>query len=73
MSEPRDLSAIHHPIGGLFEQPTSPEAWAEFQLSEAQVRFFEENGYLSGVRILTDEQVDALNDELDIGLAHRFE
>jgi ectoine hydroxylase-related dioxygenase (phytanoyl-CoA dioxygenase family) len=35
-----------------------------YRLSEEQVEFFHENGYLKGVRILTEEQVEALRGEL---------
>jgi len=54
----RDLSGVHHPIGGLFE-PAPPAA-----LTRAQVDFFHQNGYLSGVRILDDIQVEVLREEL---------
>jgi len=62
---PYDLSVEHRPIGDLFAQPTTPEEWAAYRLSAEQVAFFEHHGYLSGIRILSDAQVDALSDELD--------
>jgi ectoine hydroxylase-related dioxygenase (phytanoyl-CoA dioxygenase family) len=37
---------------------------AEYELHPEQVEFFHEFGYLSGVRILSDEQVEALRQEL---------
>ena len=33
-------------------------------LSEEQVEFFHENGYLAGVRLLTDGQIECLGNEL---------
>jgi len=61
---PRDLAQDHQPISDLFRQPTSAAEWDALRLSDEQVAFFEENGYLSGVRLLSDEQVDVLRDEL---------
>ncbi|MDQ3684347.1 MAG: phytanoyl-CoA dioxygenase family protein [Acidobacteriota bacterium] len=62
MSE--DLSNVHHPIGDLFRPPATPEEWARFRLSDEQVAFFHEHGYLAGVRMLGDEQVEVLREEL---------
>ncbi len=60
----RDLSTTHGPITGAFDQPVTPEEWRRYAISEDDVAFFHENGYLAGVRILTDEQVDLLRGEL---------
>ena len=60
-----DLALHHHPISRLFEQPQTPEEWEQHALSAEQVGFFRENGYVSGVRILTEEQCDILCAELD--------
>lgn len=60
-----DLSKYHHPIGDLFRLPTTREEWEQYRLSDEQVAFFHENGYLPGVRILTDEQVERLREELE--------
>jgi len=59
-----DLSRYHEPISSLFPLPASPEEWEQFRLSDEQVEFFNENGYLAGVRMLTDEQVESLRAEL---------
>jgi hypothetical protein len=53
----RDLSEVHEPLGALGE-------WNGFSLSPEQIAFFQENGYLSGIRILSDEQVEILRGEL---------
>jgi ectoine hydroxylase-related dioxygenase (phytanoyl-CoA dioxygenase family) len=63
MSE--DLSTRHEPIGDLFKLPRSRAEWARFRLSDEQVEFFRENGYLAGVRILDDEQIVCLRSELN--------
>jgi ectoine hydroxylase-related dioxygenase (phytanoyl-CoA dioxygenase family) len=62
MSE--DLSVRHDLVGNLFAKPSAPEEWAKHRLTDEQVEFYRENGYLTGVRMLTDEQVDALREEL---------
>jgi hypothetical protein len=59
-----DLSRYHHPVTDLFPQPRTPEEWDAFRLSEEQIAFFHEHGYVSGIRILTDEQVNRLLAEL---------
>lgn len=58
-----DLSIYHEPITALFRKLT-PDEWDRFRLSEAQIEFYETNGYLAGLRVLTDEQVEALRAEL---------
>lgn len=60
-----DLSVYHHPIGNLFRLPSTYEEWQQYRLSDEQVAFYHENGYLPGVRILTDEQVEQLREELN--------
>lgn len=60
----RDLSDHGRPIGGFFEPVASPHGWEQYRLTEEQVQFFNENGYLAGVRILTDEQIGQLRSEL---------
>ena len=59
-----DLSRRHNLIGDLFAQPPSSRQWDRYRLSDEQVRFFHENGYISGIRILDDKQVERLRSEL---------
>ena len=59
----RDLSEFASPIGSLF--PRSADDPERFRLTSEQVSFFQENGYLAGVRVLTDEQVEALRASLE--------
>lgn len=61
---PNDLSRYHQPLGALFSLPHSKEEWDQYRLSEEQVAFYHEQGYLAGIRILTDTQVDILREEL---------
>jgi ectoine hydroxylase-related dioxygenase (phytanoyl-CoA dioxygenase family) len=58
-----DLSLYHQPIGDLFTWPASSE-WNRFRLTDEQIEFYEANGYLAGIKLLTDEQLQALRAEL---------
>lgn len=60
-----DLSTEHQPLGELFSLPQTVEAWQQYCLSDQQVEFYRENGYLAGVQILDDTQVETLRAELE--------
>ena len=60
-----DLSHHQRPLGGFFEMPSGAPEWERYRLSAGQVDFFHEHGYLAGVRVLTNEQVEQLRAELD--------
>jgi ectoine hydroxylase-related dioxygenase (phytanoyl-CoA dioxygenase family) len=60
----RDYSLDDRPVTSLFPQPATESARTAHRLSDEQVRFYDENGYLAGVRVLTDDQVEALREEL---------
>lgn len=60
-----DLSTRHELVGGLFSLPQSKEEWDRHRLTDEQLDFYRENGYVTGVRLLNDAQVDALLEELD--------
>ena len=55
-----DLSRYHHPISDLFRT----DDFQSFSLTGEQVNFYRENGYLAGVKILNDEQLEVLRGEL---------
>jgi len=59
-----DLAIHHEPLGALFSSPQTRGDWDAFRLSDEQVAFYREQGYLTGVRILSDEQVETLRGEL---------
>ena len=59
----RDLSLQHEPIGNFLHAFETDDA-EQFKLKEDQVAFFYQHGYLSGVRILDDDQVEVLRQEL---------
>src|SRR5262245_30469838 len=60
----RDLSIEHQPITNLFPLPASRGDWNQYRLTNDQVEFFHDNGYLAGIRVLNDEQIEALRREL---------
>jgi ectoine hydroxylase-related dioxygenase (phytanoyl-CoA dioxygenase family) len=64
----RDLSTIHGLVSDLFKWPVKRQEWDTFLLSKEQVDFFNENGYLAGVKMLDETQVETLREELT-GLA----
>ena len=59
-----DLSIHHGFVGDLFATPTTAEEWAKYRLSDEQIEFYREHGYLAGVRMLSDEQVEAIREEV---------
>src|SRR5262245_53738967 len=56
---PMDLSQYHSPLTTLFTSSDPQE------LTNGQIEFYKTNGYLAGIRILNDEQVDILTAELN--------
>lgn len=59
----QDLSAVHAPTGALFHQPDR-EQWQKFRLTDEQVASFHRQGFLAGVQVLDDRQVESLCSEL---------
>lgn len=60
----KDLSTIHSLVSDLFKWPQSKEEWDQYKLSEDQIEFFHKNGFLGGVKLLDDEQIQMLREEL---------
>lgn len=60
-----DLSTVHKPVSDFLNQRAdtakSPDA---LRLSDEQIAFYHENGYVSGIRILSDLQIEQLRNEL---------
>jgi hypothetical protein len=63
--ETRDLSKVPHLIGELFQWPESPGDWEAYKLTKEQVEHFEEFGYVSGIKLLDEQQVSQLQEELN--------
>src|SRR5271163_539184 len=61
-----DLSKYDRAVGTLFARGLTKADWERYRLRDEQVQFFRENGYLAGVRILDDAQVEVLRGELEL-------
>lgn len=57
-----DLSTQHEPIGNFLPLPANP---ATYRLSPAQVKQFETDGYVAGMRLFTEKQCELLCAELE--------
>ena len=62
--EVKDLSTVHHLISKLFRWPATKAEWEQYKLTEEQVGFFQENGFLSGIPLLDDHQIEIIRKEL---------
>lgn len=58
----QDLSIHQHAISDQF---VSRDPGSDCELSTEQIEFFHSNGFLSGVRVLTEAQLRSLREELD--------
>ncbi|HXB42800.1 MAG TPA: hypothetical protein VNV85_02035, partial [Puia sp.] len=65
----KDLSTIHHLISDLFQWPKSSSEWDQYRITKEQVHFFNENGFLAGLKMIDEKQSEglrgALNDLMD--------
>ncbi len=59
-----DYSAQHQLVSDLFSIPTTEEEWEEFALTDEEVEFYHEHGFLAGVDIFNAVQIAALRKEL---------
>jgi len=59
-----DLATQHHPVGNLFDAQITASDKDAFHLTSAQVDQYGKQGYVAGVRILSETQCDALCEEL---------
>ncbi|GAB3003806.1 hypothetical protein GCM10027284_21930 [Cyclobacterium sediminis] len=60
-----DLSKVHELISDLFQWPKNENDWNKYKLTEEQIAFFNENGYLPNIKLLEHWQVASLNKELE--------
>ena len=60
----QDLSLFHHRIGDLFSAQVDADDPEFHRLNAEQLEFYHANGYLAGLRLLDDEQVEKLRAEL---------
>ncbi len=59
-----DLAGYHRPVGDLFVKVSRHEQDA-FRLTDDQVEFYKAQGYLAGIRVLSESQVAVLRNELE--------
>ena len=57
----KDLSLYHQPLTTIFP---SPDDWRQYQLTGDQIDFYHEHGYLSGIKVLDNAQLDLLRKEV---------
>ena len=60
-----DLAEHHRLVSRIFPEISAEEAWEKYKLTEEQVSFFNTYGFVSGVRLLDENQVELLRKELD--------
>src|SRR5262245_10209099 len=60
----KDLSKTHHRVSELFPWPETGDQWTEYELPAEKISFFRKNGFVSGIRMLDNEQIDLLRKEL---------
>lgn len=58
------MAGVHELIADLFKWPDSKAGWDQYRLSDEQVAFFKENGYLADVKLLNSTQIESLRNEL---------
>ena len=59
-----DLGLVNKPISNLFPKPQSIEEWSSYCLSKDKLLEFQENGFIQGIKVLNDEQIEVLRKEL---------
>jgi hypothetical protein len=59
-----DLSKRHNLISDLFKWPTSKSEWDQYRLSKEQIESYHENGFVSNIPLLNDQQIEQLKIEL---------
>jgi ectoine hydroxylase-related dioxygenase (phytanoyl-CoA dioxygenase family) len=60
----KDLSNVHGLVGDLFRWPSTSDEWEQYALTKEQVDFFNENGFLAGIKMLDEKQLDTIREEL---------
>jgi ectoine hydroxylase-related dioxygenase (phytanoyl-CoA dioxygenase family) len=63
--EVKDLSKVHHLVSDIFKWPTDKKDFEQYKLSKEQIDFFNENGFLAGIKMLDDAQIERLRYELN--------
>lgn len=64
MAAIKDLADYHELVSDLFKQPKSREEWDQYRLTDEQVAHFHKYGYLAGIKLLEDDQIKVLRQQL---------
>jgi hypothetical protein len=59
-----DLSLKHQLVSDLFDLPGNESGWEKYKLSSEQLEKFQEDGYVSNIKLLEEWQIERLNKEL---------
>jgi ectoine hydroxylase-related dioxygenase (phytanoyl-CoA dioxygenase family) len=59
-----DLSKFHELVSDIFPKPQSAKEWEAYKLSPEQIQFYHENGYVAGIKLLDEQQIEVLRKEL---------
>jgi hypothetical protein len=62
----QDFSELHTPTGALGSLPAQKQEWQQYRLIQNQVEAFHRDGFLAGVQVLDDHQVETLCTELAV-------
>src|SRR5450432_2992981 len=60
----KDLSLSHQLVSDLFRWPDTKTGWKQYELGEEKIDFFRKNGFVSGIKLLDEEQVERIRKEL---------
>src|SRR5580765_3758976 len=61
----KDLSTDHDLVTDIFRHPQTTEEWEQYKLSDEQVNFFNEKGYLANVKMLDEKQIAVIKSEIE--------
>ena len=61
----KDLSAVNALSTDIFRHPQKKAEWEQYRLSNEQVDFFKEHGYLANVKMLDEQQVAIIKSEIE--------
>ena len=65
MARAKDLAEKHRMVSDMFKLPKSKEEWEPYRLTDEQVAHFHEEGYVSGIKMLNDAQIELLRKDLE--------
>jgi hypothetical protein len=68
----RDLSLDHHPLGYLCHPVQDPKNWLKYRLTQEQVDQYWRDGYLTNIRVLSDDDCDLILKDYEIFLVRNI-